>query len=333
MSQAVIVVNHRAGAGANLVAALAERLSEQLSARGLSVTEIAFGDDEAAPPWQQRLQAALAAGGKQVFVLGGDGTVLAVASQLLGQSIPLGIIPLGTANLLARDLGIPLQPEAAVDALADEPAVTAIDVGFVNGEPFLCASMIGLTTALARTREAMRGHGPVQAAVQLVRKTLLLLWRYRSHRMRIQLHGEQLKVETRAMVITNNPIDSILQSYPSRDCLDSGQLGLYGVHQGQLWELPRLALRLMQGDWARDPRIFQQQARALRIETRHEHELVVMNDGERLRLKTPLLYESRPAALCVLKPGDPDELAPTETSGRASRTSQVEATLQPVETR
>ncbi len=303
MSQALIVVNYRAGAGAIQVAALAERLSERLGAQGLSVGTIAFDDDEATvPPWPQRLRDALAAGSEQVFVLGGDGTVLAVATQLLGQSVPLGIIPLGTANLLARDLGIPLQPEAAVDALADDSTVTAIDVGCVNGEPFLCASMIGLTTALARTREAMRGRGPLRAALRLARKALLLLWRYRSHRMRIQLHGEQWKVETRALVITNNPIDAIVQSYPSRACLNSGQLGLYGVHQGPLWELPRLALRLMQGDWTQDPRIFEQQARALRIETRHEHELVVMNDGERLRLKTPLLYESRPAALRVLSP-------------------------------
>ncbi|MBK5929538.1 diacylglycerol/lipid kinase family protein [Halochromatium salexigens] len=302
MSQAVIVVNHRAGAGAPQVAALADRLSEHLSAQGLSVSTIAFGDDQAAPPWRQRLQAALAAGSEQVFVLGGDGTVLAVASQLFGHSVPLGIIPLGTANLLARDLDIPLQPEAAVDTLADDPAITAIDVGWVNGEPFLCASMIGLTTALARTREAMRGRGPLWATLRFLRKALLLLWRYPYHRLRIWLDGEQLNVETRALVITNNPIRSIVRPHPSRDRLDAGQLGLYGVHQGPLWELPRLALRLMQGDWAHDPRIFQQQARALRVETRHEHELVVMNDGERLRLKTPLLYEIQPAALCVLSP-------------------------------
>lgn len=308
MSQALIVVNHRAGAsasqGADQVAALADRLGERLRALGLSVSAITFGDDASALPWSQRLRAALAAGCEQVFVLGGDGTVLAVASQLLGQAVPLGIIPLGTANLLARDLGIPLQPEAAVEALTDEPTITAIDVGCVNGEPFLCASMIGLTTALARTREAMRGRGPLRAAVQLARKALLLLWRYPYHRMRIRLDGERLRVETRALVITNNPIRSRVRPYPSRDRLDSGQLGLYGVHQGPLWELPRLALRVMQGEWGQEPRIFQHQARALRIETRHERELVVMNDGERLRLKTPLRYESRPGALRVLEPRD-----------------------------
>lgn len=305
MSQAVIVVNHQAGAGPARVANLAEQLSGRLRDQGLNLSSIPFGTDNGvSPPWQQRLQATLAAGARQVFVLGGDGTVLAVASQLLERPISLGVIPLGTANLLARDLGVPLQPETAVDVLTDQPTVSAIDVAKVNGQPFLCASMIGLTTALARTREAIRGRGPLQATGRFIGKALLLLRRYPYHRLGIRLDGERLKVETRALVITNNPIDAVVRPYPHRDRLDLGLLGLYGVHPGPLWELPRLALRLIQGDWAQDPRIFQQQARALRIETRHEHELVVMNDGERLRLKTPLLYESLPAALQVLKPSD-----------------------------
>ncbi len=305
MSQAVIVVNHQAGAGAVRASSLTDQLSDRLNTQGLTSSLLAFGaEGNLSAPWEQRLQAAITAGAEQVFVLGGDGTVLAVASQLLECSVPLAIIPLGTANLLARDLGIPLQPEAAVDVLTDHPTVSAIDVAKVNGQPFLCASMIGLTTALARTREAIRDRGPLQAAGRFIHKTRLLLRRYPYHRLRIRLDSERLKVETRALVITNNPIDAVVRPYPRRDRLDLGLLGLYGVHQGPLWELPRLALRLIQGDWAQDPRIFQHQAPTICLETRHEQELVVMNDGERLRLKTPLLYESRPAALQVLKPGD-----------------------------
>lgn len=313
MSQAVIVVNHRAGAGAERVDALAARLAERLEATGWGPSTLAFGSrHDDARPWPQRLQAALAAGGERVFVLGGDGTVLTVAAQLLGRETPLGIIPLGTANLLARDLGIPMQPDAAIDLLTKSPHLSSIDVGEVNGQPFLCASMIGLTTALGRTREAVRGRGPVQAALRFARKALLLLWRYPYHRMRIRLERQRLKVETRALIITNNPIRPLVRPYPSRERLDTGLLGLYGVRQGPLWDLPRLALRLMQGDWSDDPRIFHQQAPALCIETRHERELSVMNDGERMRLKTPLRYRIRPAALRVLQPREHAESSPTD---------------------
>jgi diacylglycerol kinase family enzyme len=313
MSQAVIVVNRRAGAGAERVDTLAGRLATRLSAEGSTPSSIVFDTSKQAPrSWPQRLQAALAAGGERVFVLGGDGTVLAVASRLLGRPIPLGVIPLGTANLLARDLGIPLQPEAAIDLLTKHPRVGTIDVGEVNGQPFLCASMIGLTTALARTREAVRGRGPLPAAFRFARKALLLLWRYPYHRMRIRIDEQRLKVETRALIITNNPIRSVVRPNPSRERLDSGLLGLYGVRQGPLWDLPRLALRLIQGDWSQDPRIFHQQAPALCIETRHERELTVMNDGERVRLKTPLHYAIRPLALRVLQPDATSEHSATD---------------------
>jgi diacylglycerol kinase family enzyme len=304
MSQAVIVVNHRAGAGIEQVNALADRLSQRLRSQGQRISSIAIDHRNAKPDrWTLRLSKALSDGGDRVFVLGGDGTVLAVASELLDTRVPLGIIPLGTANLLARDLDIPLRPDEAVDGLANPSATNEadIDVGTVNGQPFLCASMIGLTTALARTREAVRGQNLWQAAARITRKTLRLIWRYPYHRLRITADGKLLQVKTRGLVITNNPIRAIVRPYPTRERLDAGLLGLYGICSGRLWELPRLALRLLQGDWAEDPRIFRLQAHSLRIETRHEHRVTVMNDGERLLLKTPLDYQIRPAALRVLK--------------------------------
>lgn len=320
MSQAVIVVNHRAGAGVEQVEPLADQLVERLRDQGRRVREpIALqsdGDEPAA--WTHRLQQALADDCDRVFVLGGDGTVLAVAAQLLERKIPLGIIPLGTANLLARDLGIPLQPHEAIERLTDA-AVTReadIDVGFVNDQPFLCASMIGLTNALARTREAVRGSGLLRVAARMARATARLLARYPYRRLRITADDQQLKVKTRAIMITNNPIRSVVRPYPSRERLDTGQLGLYGVCQGPLWELPRLGLRLLQGDWADDPRIFFQHSASLLIETRHQHRMTVMNDGERLRLKTPLAYQIRPAALRVLRPRE-DAQPVSSTSDRA----------------
>ena len=74
---------------------------------------------------------------------GGVGTVYKARDRYLGRDVALGIVPLGTANLLARDLGMPTDPARAADALADTE-VRRIDVGRVNGEPFLCASMMGL---------------------------------------------------------------------------------------------------------------------------------------------------------------------------------------------
>jgi diacylglycerol kinase family enzyme len=305
MSHPVIIVNRRAGAGAAQVDALTQQLSARLRGHGAAPTLLGFGTaGPDARDWPESLERALAAGGDRVFVLGGDGTVLAVAAELIAKPVPLAIIPLGTANLLARDLGIPLQPERAVDVLAapSEAAVRAIDVGRVNGHLFLCASMIGLTTRLARTREAARGRGLLRTSIRLMRKTLWLLRRYPYRRVWLRVDGRSLKVKTRALVITNNPIGPVMRPYPRRDRLDTGQLGVYGVHQGPLHELPRLALRLLRGRWRDDPRFFHYQAGALHLSTRPERKLTVMNDGERLRIRTPLHYDLLPGALQVLAP-------------------------------
>jgi len=305
MSHATIVVNQRAGAGASQVEALTHRLNERLRERGIATTVIRFGDDpHGKPGWKEAIQTALAHGSGRIYVLGGDGTVLAVAETLVDQAAPLAIVPLGTANLLARDLGIPLEPSAAVDALTElaDEAVRSICIGRVNGHLFLNASMIGLSTRLARTREAVRGRGLFRAVVRFASKALWLLRRYPYRRMHLHAGGKPIKVKTRALVITNNPINTKMRPYPSRARLDTSLLGIYGIHKGPLHQLPRLALRLLWGRWADDPRLFHYQAAALRIETGNQRKLTVMNDGERLRLRTPLHYDTLPGSLRVLAP-------------------------------
>lgn len=303
MTEAAIVVNRRAGAGSAAVDTLSRRLAERLGARGMRARSIGFdaGDGER---WRRELQAACGDGAGRVYVLGGDGTVLAVAGELIGRPQALGIIPLGTANLLARDLGIPLVPRAAVDALTDaeRTALQRIDVGRVNGEPFLCASMIGITTALAHTREAERGRAALQLWSRLARKALWLLRRYPYRRITLALDGETQSLKTRALVITNNPVDPAVPLYPRRARLDTGRLGVYGVREGPLWELPRVALRLLNGTWAEDPRVFHYEATALTIETHVGHRVSVLNDGERRLIRTPLRYDPLPAGLRVLAP-------------------------------
>lgn len=304
MSHCVIVVNHRAGGGAAQIEALKWRLRERLQAAGSRTRLVDFGSGSgrAQQRWRATLAQCLAEGAERVFVLGGDGTVLAVATALISASTPLAIIPLGTANLLARDLGIPMQPEQAVDQLsaASDAAVRCIDVGRVNGQLFLCASMIGLSTRLARTREAVRGLSLARATVRLLRKAFWLLRRYPYRRLLMQLDGKPVTLKTHALVIANNPVSRWAPPYPRRVQLDRGVLGIYGVQQGPLWELPRVALNLVQGHLAQEPRIFQHQATAVRLDARYERKLTVMNDGERMRLRTPLRYECLPAALSVV---------------------------------
>lgn len=306
MSRTIIVFNPSSGSAAARGDDLPRRLAARLAEQGWTATAIPFDMRRRRPgTWRARLEADLAAGAERVFVLGGDGTVLAVAEALIGRPVPLGIVPLGTANLLARDLGIPLEPDAAIEALIDAPA-RPIDVGCVNGTHFLCASILGMPTALARTREAARGAEPLRLGGRLLRKGLWMLGRYPYRRVTMDLNGSTQTMMTRALVVTNNPLAPEPGLYPRRPRLDLGLLGVYGVHKCPLRELPRLALRVLNGTWPEDPRIFHHALPRVRLQEQRRSRVTVMNDGERLRLTLPLHYEVLPAAIAVLAPAGPD---------------------------
>ncbi|MGB5830769.1 MAG: diacylglycerol kinase family protein [Thiohalocapsa sp.] len=299
---AAIVVNRRSGTPGAQTEALIQRLTEQVRSAGLDVCLIDFACDQSdADQWRRKLSVCIEKGAREAYVLGGDGTVLAVASALLGRGVTLGLVPLGTANLLARDLGMSMDAEAAVTELR-HARPRYIDVGRVNGELFLCASMLGMTTDLARTREAARGLGALRLLPRMLRKAYFLAKRYPFRAMTLDLDDAVLKVSTRAMVISNNPIEPEAGLYPGRQRLDTGRLGIYGVHEGPLYDLPRLGLSLILGNWPAESGIFNHASAHAVIRTRRPHRITLLIDGERRRMRTPLHFDILPAALPVLSP-------------------------------
>jgi diacylglycerol kinase family enzyme len=87
-----------------------------------------------------------------VVAAGGDGTINAVASELVGSNKILGVLPMGTLNHLAKDLGMPLDLESAVDIIAQQ-TLSRIDIGEVNGRYFLNNSGLGLYPGIVHERE------------------------------------------------------------------------------------------------------------------------------------------------------------------------------------
>src|SRR5207249_4336821 len=82
---------------------------------------------------------------------GGDGTMNAVASAIFGTDKTMGVLPMGTLNHFARDLGIPLALDRAIAVIAEGESAQ-IDVAEVNGNIFINNSSIGLYSALVRYR-------------------------------------------------------------------------------------------------------------------------------------------------------------------------------------
>src|SRR4051812_44354533 len=92
------------------------------------------------------------AGAPMVVAAGGDGTVNAVAAALIGRRTAMGVLPLGTLNHFAKDLGLPLDLPAAAAVIA-RGRVSQVDVGAVNGRCFINNSSIGLYPTLVEDRE------------------------------------------------------------------------------------------------------------------------------------------------------------------------------------
>lgn len=236
---------------------------------------------------------------------GGDGTIRSAASRLLGSEIALGILPLGTINRLAHDLHIPLEPRAALRALVANGGYREIDVAEVNGEIFLCNSMLGLPSEISEERQNLRGR-PFWPRLAGYFKLLRTIIAFRRH-LELSIDGDERKsrrVRVFSLAVSNN----VYRRAPSlifiREALDQGRLGIYIAKPhsglGLLWVLARAAL----GFWSGDDKLDCLSARKVVIKTRKKR-LRLSNDGEVETLKTPLFYQIHPKALKIFAPLPP----------------------------
>jgi diacylglycerol kinase family enzyme len=141
-------------------------------------------------------------GAEAVVAIGGDGTVACAAQVLVGSGVRLGLLPSGTMNLLAKDLGLPIGDlDAAVRVLAAGVA-RPVDVGEVDGHVFLCAAMMGLPTRLARHREAGRGGAVLRLWSRFARAAIRALSHSRPMRLDLLVDGQARRVRTASLTVS-----------------------------------------------------------------------------------------------------------------------------------
>jgi diacylglycerol kinase family enzyme len=234
-----------------------------------------------------------------VIIGGGDGTVTGAAALALRYKKVLGVIPLGTFNLMARDLDMPLDPDAAIAALA-AGAVRTVDVGFVNGRLFLCQSGLGFFSRFAQARQRSRATRSSSKWLKAARALLAALRRTRILDVRVNSEGGSRRFRSLALLITINAYHRNPGDLLRRDRLDGGQLALYSIRYRTAAGLIVFALKLLLGRWHRDDQLEILPSRELTIARRRGRKLPVTLDGELLVLPTPLRYRLFPRALRVL---------------------------------
>jgi diacylglycerol kinase family enzyme len=291
------ILNREAGTIIGTGADVFERkLTETFKTAGHEITV------EAVDPKQ--LVVAIKAAAKReydaIVVGGGDGSVNAAAAILMGKRTALGILPLGTVNRLARDLGLTADADGALRILAEaEPR--QIDVGEVNGHIFLNNSFIGLPPMVTERRQLLRGR-PFGERMRGYAALPLEVGRS-LRRLALVIDDQDTERTHRALtvVVSNNAYSEVASLIPKRPSLDQGWLGLYISKHRNLRQTVWLLLRASLGLWKGDPDLEASEVKKLTIRS-NSGRLRVVNDGELLWLNTPLRYSIRPKALTVLMP-------------------------------
>jgi diacylglycerol kinase (ATP) len=232
-----------------------------------------------------------------VIVGGGDGTLNAAARGLLEIRVPLGVLPLGTANDFARTIGIPADLDAAADVICI--GITRdIDVGAVNGFPFFNVASIGLAADLARrlSADAKRRFGRLSYAIQAGH---LLLEAKPFHATLIT--GERrTMVRTMQITVGNGRFYGGGNVVAADAQIDDGHLDLYSLEFSQVWRMALMLRTFKSGGHGTLREVRTERGASFEVVTRHPKP--VNADGE-LVTQTPARFEQLRKALRVYAPG------------------------------
>jgi diacylglycerol kinase family enzyme len=237
---------------------------------------------------------------RAVVIGGGDGSVRAVVGAAAGSGLPLGVLPLGTLNHFARDLGLPLDLGGAVDVIA-RGHTRVVDVAEVNGRVFVNNSSIGIYPLMVRDRDRRVRRGGWKKWTAMMVASARALWRFPLRRLSICVAGRVEPYRTPCLFVGNNEYRLSLGAFGTRERLDTGALWL-GVARTQsraslLWLGLRSAIGVI--DSARDLQAVKADSAEIRARTRR---LLVAMDGEVEAMRPPLMYRVRPGALTVFAP-------------------------------
>lgn len=234
-----------------------------------------------------------------VIIGGGDGTLNAAVEGLVETQLPLGILPLGTANDLARTLGIPVSIPKACNIIAAGQS-QQIDLGWVNGKYFFNVASLGISTRITQrlTQRAKRRWGVLAYAAT----ALQVIWQTRPFQAEIRFNHQSIRVKTVQISVGNGRFYGGGMAIAHDAAIDDQRLDLYSLELKHWWQIFLLLPAITRGRQANWLGIRTLQAQEIEIITRSPHS--INTDGE-LTTYTPAHFRVVPQALSVLLPPHP----------------------------
>jgi diacylglycerol kinase family enzyme len=290
-----LIVNCRAGGGA--AQAQIDDLRRAFEDAGVGI-DVAPLDDR--HDVRDAAREALKAKPALLVAAGGDGTISAVADVLCGTGTALGVVPCGTLNHFARDLGIPLERAEAARTIAAGRRI-AVDAGEVNGRGFINNVSLGLYPGMVRERERQqrrlrrsKRHAMLWASLAVLNRPPLL-------DLRLELDDEVHDCRAPFVFVGNNDYEMEGFDIGTRARLDGGCLSVYTTRGCGAASLVMLALRALFGRLRQAEDFIESKAGMLRVTSR-KGRLLVAIDGEVTTMQAPLELRVRRRALQVIVP-------------------------------
>jgi len=286
--RALLIVNAKSRSGE----AQAQAAIEALQSHGIEPVHVECGRREELSPLIVKHRE----GVDCAVVGGGDGTLNAAALGVIEAGLPLGILPFGTANDLARTLSIPFDLDGAAQVIADGHT-RKIDLGLVNGQPFFNVASLGLSAELAQklTRDIKRRFGRLGYALVAMR----VLAQAKPFRATITSETESVRVRTLQIAVGNGRFYGGGNAVEKDAAIDDQHLDLYSLEFERAWQLAFMARSFRYGEHGAWSEVRAIRAKEFDIRTRRPRPINA--DGE-IVTQTPAHFSIRPSAVTVFAP-------------------------------
>jgi YegS/Rv2252/BmrU family lipid kinase len=292
----IVVLLNRGGGAVAADPKIGAKVRKAFRAARLDVEiELVEGDECAV-----RCKAIAERGDELLVVGGGDGTISAAASALIGTKTMLGILPLGTLNHFARDLGLPTDIEEAVEVIAGR-SERRVDVAEMNDRIFINNSAIGLYPLMVLDRDLQRKRLGRSKRLAMIVASVRTLARFNHQRLTLTVNDEREQVDTPLLFVGNNDYRIDIGAPGQRESLDDGKLSVFVMRKKTRRGLIAASIRALLNRARDDDMVTIDNVERLRV-TSHRSALSVSLDGEVMHAAPPLDYRIRKKALRVIAP-------------------------------
>ncbi len=252
-------------------------------------------------PLPDLVKKAWSQGYQTIVAAGGDGTISSVAHVLLMLQLPtkLGILPIGTLNHFAKDLGIPLDPASALEVIEQGHSIF-VDVGCVNDRHFINNSSVGIYPYLVKARTELEKEGWTKW-VAFLRALGSMLFRRFSFTVHFGKGNIVVKKKTASIFIGNNKYSFTGSRAGTRANLTEGILYIAILQTIHTLQIALLLWKTLWGTALEDSVINTTGLRSCTIRSKNK-KILVSRDGEIEYMHTPLHYTLIPRALKVIVP-------------------------------